>query len=628
MANEYDREYVGQSELWGRIGDSARGSAPTTATEPEHNPRHWKKLIIGAAILSCISIAVLVWLYFYIFRGALFGPSVEIVASQITEEVFAGSAFSFPVTVTNFSQEEIVNNTLSIFLPDGFYFSDLPPERRFVEVSLKNLAPDEISQQTFSIISTAKPQQVNPIRAVVTYASPSDPRNLFKKEITTTVLTSRPSVDMRLETPQFAFGGTPFDLKIIYRNNTNKTLSNLDLEVSFDKNFQPLVSTAQDLDPDAGTFSAVEAGAGGASSSSTYRWRIDGLEPGQERSSILSGILTGPPRAFFAFGAVLRQRGTDTSAYEISSQNATVSIYPSPLEISARLAGDQENVFPGTRLSYHLTVRNNADITFRDLTIRAQATGAAFNFSQASGGPTFDSRSNTFTWTVANVPELATIAPQESREVVLEIPLYSQLSPDLKNLSLSLDAQVDSPTVPTGTAAERTRAMTKLVTKIAGRASITARAYYKDPGNPTINSGPYPPKVNEATRYTVYWDVKNSGADLTHATVVAFLQSNTKFVGVISATTKSQPVYNPNTGQLSWDIGDVSSRSDAGPQAVFQIENVPAINQTGSLVPLIGSMRLTATDAFTGNQITVSDRAIDTGIPSDRSFSGDRRTLP
>ena len=82
--------------------------------------------------------------------------------------------------------------------------------------------------------------------------------------------------------------------------------------------------------------------------------------------------------------------------------------------------------------------------------------------------------------------------------------------------------------------------------------------------------------------------------------------------------------FNPDTREVVWDIGGVSSQTNNRPalrQVSFQIAFTPSRSQARYAQPLTGVANFTAHDTFTGATITDTDQALSTELPNDPAYT-------
>ncbi|MGD1003658.1 MAG: hypothetical protein ABR884_03745, partial [Minisyncoccia bacterium] len=189
------------------------------------------------------------------------------------------------------------------------------------------------------------------------------------------------------------------------------------------------------------------------------------------------------------------------------------------------------------------------------------------------------------------------------------------------------------PTVIPNAAGTNTTSVTALTSKVGGEITLAANGYYKEASSSIVNTGPYPPAVNQPTEYTIHWDIANYATDATSVTVSAYLQSGTTFIGAATSTglaSTSLPTYNAGTGEVTWTTPFIPATTGViGPPvtAIFQVRNTPAVNQVRQTVTLMGPTTLTATDVYTGAAVTVTAPAITTQLPNDPYANGQTGTV-
>jgi hypothetical protein len=263
-----------------------------------------------------------------------------------------------------------------------------------------------------------------------------------------------------------------------------------------------------------------------------------------------------------------------------------------------------------------------------------------FDLSSIQSNGFFNSLANTITWNGSASPQLLSLAPGQSGSVNFYIRTKNAFPIRLlsdKNYSVSVSARLQSPTVPSETAASSTISVANITTKLGGEIVLTSKAYHAEPkagvggslgASGITNSGPYPPKVNHATQYTVHWLITNYATDADNVTISASLQSGTTCTGKSSVPASTTFACDPANGQLSWQIPIVAATTGISGkplEAVFQVTNTPAVNQVGQTITLVGPATLTATDAFVSSTMQTSIGPVTTVLPDDTSVATNNR---
>ena len=92
------------------------------------------------------------------------------------------------------------------------------------------------------------------------------------------------------------------------------------------------------------------------------------------------------------------------------------------------------------------------------------------------------------------------------------------------------------------------------------------------------------------------------------------------------------PVYNPNSGLVTWTVGSLSATKGVlgePVEAIFQIEATPAVNQEGENILLLGETKIEGVDTFTGILLQDLAPSLNSSLPHDMTITvQDRRVQP
>lgn len=570
----------------------------------------------GASLIGIIFLAVLVVLggaYFFFKGGG--SPNVSLEFSK-PDQVLLGQPFSVTVSFSNYSEKILKNARLSLALPEGVSFVGQSPGQKVMEQTIGDLGVGGLSQQTFSLVVTSGGQSLKRLTAKLVYATEDNLKVQFESKADADIPVGQSAISLNLATPANVFSGQSFEIKVSYQNNTNDDFKNLSLKIDYPPIFRFQKST---LDPTSGNNS----------------WRLGSLSRGSEGSFTITGSVVGPEQSFFNFNAALTADFLGQN-YSLASQTASLAISVAPLSLSLGVNDSADYIAKvGDSLRYVFRYRNNSDTALQNVTIQAKLIGELFDFQTARSNASLNSLTNTFTWTAASTPELLSLAPGQEGMVDLEIRLLGafpirRLSD--KNYALKVQAEIQSPTVPQNTAADKTLSVASLETKVAGQIAINAKAFFRDAASGFLNSGPYPPKVNVATQYTIHWIITNYSTDVSNVQVSAYLQSGSRFTGKFKSNLEGQqPVFDENSGRVLWQIRSIpATKGIVGEpaEAVFQIEMTPAVNQVGQELPLLSETRIQALDTFTNLTLESSDGALTTSLFDDPTIQGERQVQP
>ena len=568
----------------------------------------WRNLSLKTKIITIFSVVA-------VFGAVLIGYSAYQgsrsrglgIKMSGPEKVLIGVPFEFEIDVANVSQNVLEDVRLTVTLPAGMAFVGAPSAKNTDFRDLKTLAAGGVSQQAFKLVALNGENSFKRIEVSANFLSGSL-SSRFQKNDAYDLAVGGYGLTLDIAAPQKIFGGENFDTEISYKNVSDMDFSDLKLKIDFPPTFKLVKST---LEPDIGN----------------NVWILGGLRRGSEMKFKINGNILGPDGAFFDIKATIEAVLLGQS-YPISVNTATLSIATSPLSIKMEANGDPDYVAgPDESITYDINYSNNTDVGLQNVVIKTQLIGAMYDFATLDSDAIYRSSDNTLTWNASNAAELATLSPGESGAVHFTIRTkkaypISRLSD--RNFVLKVAGSIESPTVPNFVAATKTVGLANLETKVGGKADIATKVYFRDAASGIINKGPFPPRVNQKTNYTIHWQITNYGTDIKDVEVKAFLAGNVKFTGVTKTNASSAPVYNDLTQEVVWKINKVQATTGviSGPlEATFQIEATPSSLDAGTFMPLIQDTSLKATDDFTGREISAGSFSVTTQLPDDTTIS-------
>jgi uncharacterized repeat protein (TIGR01451 family) len=545
-------------------------------------------------------------------------PNIAITFSE-PDSIIVGDPFPFTVTVSNKSNSVLQNAQMSIVLPGGVSFAGEDPSQRVMTEPIGTLSSKSINPpQMMNLIVTGNPGTSQTINIKLTYQTAATAATQFETDANTAITIGSQSVmSLTYSAPSGIFSGQNFDLAVNYANNTAHTLNGVQLKMQYPPAYNFSKST---------TTTPVSSG--------NNTWNIGTIAPNATGTLIITGDIVGPQNAQYQLNGTLSANFSGQN-YPIITAPANFAVTTSPLSLSLTLNNSSTYVAGlSDNLNYTLTYTNNSQITFQTVNITAALTGQMYDLTSLKTNGAFNSQTNTITWYAANTPALLSLAPGQSGSVTFTVNTKAAFPirlPSNENYTLGVTAQIQSPTVPPNTAGTNTTSLISLTNKMGGKIVIAAKALIKDTATGIVNSGPYPPKVNQPTQYTIHWDITNYSTDAKSVTVSAYLQSGTTFTGKIKTNLgSSTPVYSEATGLITWTIPLIPATTGVigNPvEAIFQVSNTPAINQVGQTVTLMGPTTLTATDAFTGSSLQSTASPLSTQFLDDPSAGGQPGTV-
>jgi len=411
------------------------------------------------------------------------------------------------------------------------------------------------------------------------------------------------ALDVSVTAPPQVVSGSEFDVTLRYEN-----VSDIDI---------PGVSVELEKPSE---FTVTHTSAGGS-------WDIGDVPAAADGTFSFSGFWydadsSGVPPAL----TVTLHSHLGTEAYPLATHDIPLQVSASPLSLS--VASDAGTVArAGDTITYTVSYYNQSGIALRDVTLTANLIGEMFRLSSAVSNGYFDAEQGQFRWDKRNIPAFELLPPGSRGAVEIRAPLRSdfpirRLSD--KNFAAKLEARITSPTTPYYVHANELSSVVQYTVHITGEVRLSAAGYYRDAASGIANQGVFPPRVGEATQYTIHWKLKNYSTDVRNVVVRAKLPDNATFTGTAKQTDGEAPSYDAGTGEVVWNVGDLAATRgilDAPPEAVFQVSATPDASMRGSYELLLYQTRLTAEDVFTGTALSDTADSLTTRLPSDATVS-------
>lgn len=566
-----------------------------------------RRVYVIAALGVFTLIAGALALYLTGFGGARASIALELT---VPTDVSRGVPFDFAVEASNRSELPVSGGTIEIRLPQGVRPADGDQTRAVLSAESGPVDAGAIVKQTFKLIALGDVGTVQKVTAVFVYASASG--NRLEATESEEISIAKAAVSITVTVPDRIIAGSAFDAVISYRNDSESTFDDLALRVQYPSSFHEMSAS-----PAAG---------------SDGLWRIPKLEPEAENKITIRGFLDGTADGQAAISAALTGSAAGTE-YRLAEETAGIKFSPAPVNLSILVNSRTDYVAQmGETLTYTINYENVSGIALEGAVITAKLSGPLLNAATVKTAGSFNSNTNTITWSAAQVPALRLVEPGMTGSVSVQASIVQSTQSaayTAKNFSVKLDALFDSPSVPYYLAASSTSAAASLETRVGGNITVTSAAYYRDAAFPTP-SGPFPPKVGQATRYSIRWTLKNTATDAHNVTIRASLLGGAVWANSTKVS-EGTIAYDARTEEVVWTIEKVPAMKGVltnPAEAVFQIDATPSVTNVGRYLSLISDTVAAGIDDFTGISLGARASALTTDLKDASVASGSGRVLP
>lgn len=360
-------------------------------------------------------------------------------------------------------------------------------------------------------------------------------------------------------------------------------------------------------------------------------WNLGDLAPGSEHNISISGkmvdVFDGEEKTFNTSGG--SQSDTDKSMIGVvfNSIKNTITIKKPFIEADLFVSGvNQREYVTDAKSAINAEIRyvNNSDVKIDDLVIEAEISGNAFdrNTIRAQQG-FYDSSKDVITWDKNSKDQFKEVNPGDSGSVTFSISplsLFSAAGGILTNPSINIGVNISGKQAIEGFAVNELHNSTSAIVRIISDVGFSAKAFYYS--GSFVNTGPIPPKVGQATTYTVVWTLSNTANSISKARINSVLPPWVTFVGKTLPTDENL-TYNSSTKEIVWNvdrIGKGTGITGASRAVSFQISFTPSLSQVGTIPTIINDAILTGHDDFANVDVKVSKAGLNTKLDNDAAF--------
>lgn len=357
-------------------------------------------------------------------------------------------------------------------------------------------------------------------------------------------------------------------------------------------------------------------------------WYFDSIDPEEEIQLVIKGNIEGQneeDRVFrFTTGTAKEDEPTNIEVvWNEVLHETTISKSFANLDISLNGSYDELIKLPNeSKVTGNVRFGNNTNDTIRNSEITLSIEGNVIDESSVRVENGFyRSSDNTIVWNSEFNNEFRDLDPRESYSLRFSfelLPLTSQdqniLDPELKLTARASGVRVSEDDVEEEILADS-------FATIRVNSNILADVYTTYTEGPFTNTGPYPPKVDEETTYTLVFSLGNSTNNLENVRLEGTLPSYVKWNNLSS---ESNVTYDSVTRRLVWDVGNLKAGVGFLTSPLNMYTNVtliPSISQVSTSPVLINDVRIVGYDTFTGDNVIFGVEGADTKIYNESTSS-------
>ncbi len=586
------------------------------AEVPHERARHpklsagYKRFFIFSFIFFIIGLGIALY---SIYHGSitLSSKNVEV---KILGNSFVGGGEELPIQIeiTNKNAVDLTNTILSIDYPRGAT-DQSGSDVMHIEKQLGTIGSGKTKSEEVTVVLYGEQGLSRSIKARVSYQLAGS-SSTFQREQDFAVIISSSPVTLTADGPSAIVSSQPFTLTIRNNFTGDKALNDVITRVEYPNGF-----VFKSADP--------------APVSGNNVWSLGDLEKGTERIIKIQGRLMGEENDEKSFRIYT---GTPESATDrrlaVTFNSVLHPIILAQPFISAEIAinGDKNDVVPistGATVTGTIHWKNNSPLSVVKplFTLLLGGEGIDVNALKVDNGY-YNALDHTITWTPESDNALTVIAPGQEGDLMFTFPT-KQVRPGAPDMVFSLSV---SGVFPDRDYFQQTIDMIDQKTvRFASTLQFAAQSLYSI--GPIKNTGPYPPKADIETTYTLTWTVRPSENALTNVQATAALPNGVIWSGVV--VPQSELItYNTESKVVTWNIGTLPKANGSALQkktVSFQVKARPTRASIDSDIMLLGETMVTATDTAANAPLTTTRPPLTTRLDSDPVYTpGGERVLP
>jgi len=585
--------------------------------------------LLGSAIVFFIGAGGFFVYYFTIGGGSLpASPQNISIAVSGPPQVAGGGVTELQIAVTNRNKVPLQLADLVLTFPAGTRSpTDFKTDEPTLRQSLGTIEPGGVRQGTVSAVFSGQEGAQETVKVELEYHVEGSNSIYVASSEYTLNFTSAP-LSVSVDGENEAISGQPVQMTVNVTSNSAAPLRDVLLSAEYPFGFK--FASASPAPTSAGL------------------WALGDFNPGQQKTIVINGTLTGDSgddRIFHFIGGTRN----DPSHTSVDTPLSVVTFKSSISQAFLKLALDvndsaQKNVIvsPGDKVTVTIGYQNNLTAQIQNAVIVAKLSGLDIDgttvestdgFYRSSDGAVFWDKTTTS-------GKLEHLAPGDKGSVSFTFQMPS--SDELTNvqdphLDISVNAagsRIDETGVP-----QTLQSTANSTISLASDLELIAEGLYYT--NPFGSVGPMPPKAGSETTYALVFTVTNTTNKIHGATLTAQLPPYVRWVGIYSPASE-KITFNQTQSTVTWDMGDIDPgvglNGTQPRQAAIAVGVTPSTSQIGQQPAILENIVLKGTDDsgrtitknvddITTNLTKVSKSSSNIDVTGDAGFSQTNATV-
>lgn len=570
----------------------------------------YKRLFLVSLIFFLIALGAAL---FSIYRGAITLSSKNVEVMILGNSfVSGGEALPIQVDMINKNSADLIDAEVTLSYPKGSV-DVAGSEFERIKKPLGTIGSGKTKTESFSVVLYGEQGTSRTILARLEYKLAGS-STVFVKENSFSVMINSSPVSLTIDAPSSTASNQPFTMTIRTAFSGDSLLDNAIVKAEYPNGF-------------------VFLSASPAPESGSNVWSLGDMVKGTERTISIKGKLVGEEQDEKSFHVFVGSRsGPSDSKISVAYNSLLHSmVIAEPFVSGSILVGGKSDdiiaIPVGSSVDGSIKWTNNAPIRITNPVFTLDLSGETINTNsiKANGG-LYDPLEKRIVWNNETSFDLGVIESGAQGTLPFSFDTLPVKAGSAGDISLSLSV---SGTFPERDFIEDSiSGLDQKTIRFASRLQFASQALYSI--GKIKNSGPFPPRVDKDTTYTIDWTMMPVENPLTESVAKATLPIGVSWVGVISP--QSEVVsFDPDTRVVSWNIGGVPRANSTrfSRSVSFQIKVHPTSSQVDSELQLLGETTINAFDTVAGTNLSITRAPLTSRLITDPAYStGKEKVLP
>ncbi len=549
---------------------------------------------------------------FSIYRGASVLSSKNVEFNILSNSfVDGGEELPVQVEIVNKNSVDLINVKLILNYPKGST-DEKGADTSVIEREIGTIMSGKSKNESFNIILYGEKGLSREIKAVLSYQL-FGTTAVLEKELKSSIMINSSPVDLSVDISSGVVSNQSFTFNVRNIFSGDKFLNNVITKIEYPNGF---VFESSEPKPSYGN----------------NVWSLGDMQKGTEKNINIKGRILGEENDEKAFRIYV-----GTPEGEIGSPIGT--IYNSVLSvvkiiepfISSKISINNQDseivTLPiGSSIDGYISFTNNSPLTISKPIFTLNLLGENIDQSSISiNKGYFNSIDNTLIWNSNTDDSLISLAPGATGQFPFSFRVLPSSRPS-KDISMFLSVKGFFP--DRNNEQQTIDNISQKTIKFASIIDFSSEASFST--GPIKNTGPYPPRADQDTTYSINWVLKPVTNPITQIVVSATLPQSIAWAGVIIPNNEDVS-FNPLTRVIEWKVASLPRISSVqrSRSLFFQIRTRPSKSQIDESIKLLGEVNVSAIDSTTNTSISTKKEAIFNDIKNDPIYTiGSERVLP